>query len=180
MNQKQYSRIFILNISFISDRISDYMCEYVRQRLKCAKSSLQKHSSCQRTLTIYYLNLYYRFYDINFFLLFDKSEIFLKTHFFTQAGKPTRQKIVKVQGYKSVNGIQAYKSYNSWFFFGIREQGGQGRVFNKYLTHEYNLKREVHIVQGFVMKKQQIEHRHEDIGSMLLFDYHVSLIMAGT
>ena len=32
MNQKQNPRIFIMNPSFTSDRISDYMCEYVRER----------------------------------------------------------------------------------------------------------------------------------------------------
>ena len=53
----------------------------------------------------------------------------------------TRQKIVKVQCCKSINGTQAYKCYNGWFFFGI----WGGGHFNKDLTREYNLKREVHI-----------------------------------
>ena len=37
MNQKQYSRIFIMNTSLISDMISDYMYEYVRERLNVCK-----------------------------------------------------------------------------------------------------------------------------------------------
>lgn len=81
MNQKQYSRIFILNISFISDRISDYMCAYVRE-IEVCKIFFVETLILSKDFN-HYLNLYCRFYDINFFLLFDKSEIFLKTHFFT-------------------------------------------------------------------------------------------------
>ena len=50
------------------------MCEYERMYV-CVKSSYGHFHTLQRTLTIYSPNLYYRFCDISFFLLFDKSKI---------------------------------------------------------------------------------------------------------